>query len=1653
MKLFKSLVLIASTFIFAIYGKTQSSNALNFDGFNDVVNLPATINQPVGAYTLQASIKTSDGSGVRAIVVRPLVHGLFFQNNQLAFYNWISGQFSVVPVNLNDNQWHHVAVTFTHGSTNSGIFYIDGVAQSPTFTPGHTSLTNNYGIGHSQNGQLFNGSIDDVTIHNRILTPAEIYSSFNECAVASTNLLATYNFNQGISQGNNSGITTLTDQSGSDNNGTLSNFTLDGSTSNWVNGKACCFITKNITGTRVYCEGQLINITASFVVLSGESITGYQWKKNGVNLTNGGNVSGATSANLQIANIVSSDFATYSVEVTSTCGVGIYSVNITESGIINISSLTAYYPFNNGSSADAGGNNYIATATATTSVNNRLNQANSAFSFNGTSSNLTISDAAGAQSILNNGQNKSISLWFKRSTLTSKGMLVSYQQASPGGWNPLAYIGSDGILRGWMFQNGSAPWTSNITIDTNWHHLALVYTTNTQTAFLDGSQVATMTGTLTPGASTNTIQIGNGYANTGIPGISFTGNQPFSGVIDEVRFYNAVLTLTEINAIRRNPFIITNQPQNQNACVGGPANLSLTTQTIVGNTLTYQWTFNGFPLSNGGSISGANTNNLQIANAQASNAGTYNCIVSPGCNQATSSSVTITVSTGNVNITQQPLSTSVCQNSSASFTIATQGALTYQWKKNGVNISGATNATLNLTNVNSSNAGNYTVDISGASCGTITSQIATLTVLALPVAAITPVSPSICQGQAIILTASGGSSYVWGNSLGTGDTKTITPSSTTTYSVTVTGANNCQSSTSQTVTVINTPAPIGSIAQTFCNTATVANLIATGSAIQWYSSSTGGTALVTGTTLTSGTTYYASQTISGCESINRLAVTVTFNITSAPTGSATQILCSGSIVGNLSATGTNIQWYSTASGGSQISPSTALVNGVNYYASQTINSCESATRLVVTVAFGIPSAPTGSASQTICNSGTVANLAASGSNILWYAAENGGSPFSTGTALVNGTTYYASQTPGGCESTDRFAVLVTINAPASPTGTASQTFCNSAMVSNLVATGSGIQWYAASTGGTALISGTALATGTTYYATQTISGCESINRLAVTVTIDNFPVNITGTIVYCQGQTMNLTASFVVNSGESITGYQWKKNGVNLTNGGNISGATSANLQVANIVSSDFGSYSVDVTSTCGVGFYSVNITESGVVNISNLKAYYPFNNGSSDDAGGNNYNATATATTSVNNRLNQANSALSFNGTSSTVTIAAPTGQTILGNGQNKSISLWFKRNSTSSKGILIGYEQASPGNWNPLAYIGSDGVLRGWMYQGGGATWTSGITVDTNWHHLALVYTTNMQTAYLDGSQVATMNGTPSPGAANIIKIGNGYANTGIVGISTTGNQPFSGLIDEVRFYNAVLSLAEINELRTSPFLITTQPQSQSVCVGETANLSLNVLTPNMGSIFAYQWTFNGTPLSNGGSISGANTNNLQISNTQASNFGTYNCILSPGCNEATSASVTLTVDAVNANVTQTGNTLTAVQSGANYTWVDCNNGNQPIAGANGQSYTPTANGSYAVEIVLNGCSAISSCVQIGSVGLEEDKLDWSTIQPNPTSGMLMIKVSQPTNAVVSAANGTVIATLKLEGETVLDATKFATGVYYLSTTEGQTVKFIKQ
>ncbi len=125
---------------------------------------------------------------------------------------------------------------------------------------------------------------------------------------------------------------------------------------------------------------------------------------------------------------------------------------------------------------------------------------------------------------------------------------------------------------------------------------------------------------------------------------------------------------------------------------------------------------------------------------------------------------------------------------------------------------------------------------------------------------------------------------------------------------------------------------------------------------------------------------------------------------------------------DLNGTGSNLKWYSAATGGSALN-STATLSTGTYYVSQTTNSCESTRTSVNVTVNSVPAAPTASA-QTFCGSATVADLNGTGSNLKWYSAATGGSVLNSTTSLSTGT-YYVSQTTNSCEST-RTSVNVTV---------------------------------------------------------------------------------------------------------------------------------------------------------------------------------------------------------------------------------------------------------------------------------------------------------------------------------------------------------------------------------------------------------------------------------------------------------------------------------------------------------------------------------------------------------------------------------------------------------------------------------------------------
>lgn len=231
-----------------------------------------------------------------------------------------------------------------------------------------------------------------------------------------------------------------------------------------------------------------------------------------------------------------------------------------------------------------------------------------------------------------------------------------------------------------------------------------------------------------------------------------------------------------------------------------------------------------------------------------------------------------------------------------------------------------------------------------------------------------------------------------------------------------------------------------------------------------------------------------------------------------------------------------------------------------------------------------PSAPTGSASQSLCSGGvpTVADLIATGTSILWYAASSGGLSLATNTTVLNGSHYYATQTVSGCESASRLDVTVSGSTPVAPTGSVAQAFCstNSPTVADLSATGTSVLWYSASSGGVSLATNTALVNNTHYYASQTVSGCESSSRLDVTATVTTGPTAAAGTAINTCSDSgaVNITAG---SSASNYTATAWTCDGT-----GSFSNANSLTTctYTPSAADSIAGSRTLTLTATANAG-------------------------------------------------------------------------------------------------------------------------------------------------------------------------------------------------------------------------------------------------------------------------------------------------------------------------------------------------------------------------------------------------------------------------------------------------------------------------------------
>ncbi len=656
---------------------------------------------------------------------------------------------------------------------------------------------------------------------------------------------------------------------------------------------------------------------------------------------------------------------------------------------------------------------------------------------------------------------------------------------------------------------------------------------------------------------------------------------------------------------------ITTQPVSTQACIGSPASFTV---VATGTGLNYQWR------KGGSNITGATSATYTIASVAAGDAGNYDVVITGTCGMTTSATVTLTVNTAPA-ITVQPSPTSACIGTPASFTVAATGTgLTYQWRKGGTNITGATAATYTIASVVAGDAANYDVVITGT-CGTVTSNAAALTVNTAPAITTQPSPAAACIGSPASFTVAAtgtGLAYQWrkgGAPIAGANTATYTiPSvvagSAGNYDVVITGTCGSVTSNAVALTVNTAPAITTQPSPTSACTGTPASftVAATGTGLtyQWRKGGTNITganaATYTIPSVTAGSAGNYDVVITGtCGNITSNTVALTVNTAPAIT---TQPVPASACIGSpasftVAATGTGLT-YQWRKGGTNITAATAATYSIlavaagdaaNYDVVIT-GTCGTVTSNAVALTVNTPPAVTTQPANTQACTGSPASFSvvATGTG-LNYQWRKGGTNITGATsatytipAVVAGDAgNYDVVITGTCGTLTSASASLTVNtAPAITTQPANTQACvgNPASFS-IVATGTGLayQWRKGGTNITGANAatytiGSVTAGDAASYDVVITGTCGTLASATATLTVNTPPVITVQPVAQnpCEGT----TAVFSVTATGTGLSYQWRRNGLN------ISGANNSTLMLTGITPLNAGNYDVIINGTCG---------------------------------------------------------------------------------------------------------------------------------------------------------------------------------------------------------------------------------------------------------------------------------------------------------------------------------------------------------------------------------------------------------------------------------------------------------------------------------------
>ncbi len=527
--------------------------------------------------------------------------------------------------------------------------------------------------------------------------------------------------------------------------------------------------------------------------------------------------------------------------------------------------------------------------------------------------------------------------------------------------------------------------------------------------------------------------------------------------------------------------------------------------------------------------------------------------------------------------------TQITLNASASVYPTTS---TFLWTTAGGNIvSGGT--TLNPV-INA--PGTYTLTISNTFAGNVTcTAVANVTVTgnsAPPTTVLTASKISICAGETVTLTASGGATYNWGNGLtGNGPTQTVSPTTTTTYTVTAVGANGCVSATAGTVTV--------QVSQPF--TAQNASLLKCYQQGNITYDLTSAQSQITTSTTGITFTYYINQADANAGNANNITAPATFAsagnqtvyvlvsnggcryvvtlqlLTTAPTtltiAAPQTITCAtAQVTLNAAASvipaGSTVVWTTTGgnivSGGNTLTP---VVNAAGTYTLTATNTtqpsgltCTFTATVTVVEDKVLPVANLTSTFQQICPGESVTLTASGGVTYNWGNGLPGNG--STQTVSPTANTIYTVYAVGanGCISTNPASISIIVGPPTAAVAASKIKICAGESVTLTASGGFTYNWVGLTGNGNTQIVTPSL---TTTYLVFALGGNGCVSTVPATIKIEVVPaiVSTLQDVYACAGDTGILDAG----PGQNYT-YLWSNGATTQTISTNVPGSYSVTI-------------------------------------------------------------------------------------------------------------------------------------------------------------------------------------------------------------------------------------------------------------------------------------------------------------------------------------------------------------------------------------------------------------------------------------------------------------------------------------------------------------